>query len=58
MCWPCCIRAAPGAFTATLHEWMDVGAMASQAPAAVRRAGFGGLGLLLDASANSPPPPA
>src|SRR5258707_175670 len=42
-------QGGPAAFTATLHEWMDLGAMASQVPAAARRVGFGGLGLLLDA---------
>jgi hypothetical protein len=35
------------AFAATLHQWFDVPAMLSQAPEAVRRTGFGGLGLLL-----------
>jgi hypothetical protein len=47
-------QGGPGAFTATLHEWTDIGAMASQAPAAARRAGFGGLGLLLDAVSEQP----
>ena len=47
-------QGGPGAFTATLHEWMDLGAMASQTPAAARRAGFGGLGLLLDAVSEQP----
>ncbi len=47
-------QGGPAAFTATLHEWMDLGAMASQAPAAARRVGFGGLGLLLDAVSDQP----
>src|SRR5260221_4000347 len=47
-------QGGPAAFTATLHEWMDLAAMASQAPAAARRAGFGGLGLLLDAVSEQP----
>ncbi len=37
----------PGQFTATLHQWHDLGAMLSQVPAAARRAGFGGVGLLV-----------
>ncbi len=38
-----------GAFAATVHEWLDVPAMLSQVPEAVRRTGFGGLGLLVSA---------
>jgi hypothetical protein len=37
------------AFDATLHEWCDVSAMLSRVPESVRRTGFGGLGLLVDA---------
>ena len=40
-------RWAPG-ITATLHGWHDVAAMLSRIPDSARRAGFGGLGLLLD----------
>lgn len=40
-------RWAPG-ITATLHQWHDVAAMLAQVPDSARRAGFGGLGLLLD----------
>jgi len=42
------------AFAATLHQWIDVGAMASRMPAGGRRAGFGGLGLLMDAVSEQP----
>ncbi len=38
-----------GAFAATLHQWLDLAAMLSQVPEAVRRTGFGGLGLLISA---------
>ncbi|MGN6677263.1 MAG: hypothetical protein ACTHKL_05710 [Streptosporangiaceae bacterium] len=44
----------PAAFTATMHEWTDVSALASQTPAAARRAGFGGLGYLIDAVSEGP----
>jgi hypothetical protein len=40
--------------TATEHHWIDLGAMASQVPAGARRAGFGGLGLLMDAVSELP----
>ena len=40
-------RWAPG-ITAVLHQWHDVAAMLAQVPDSARRAGFGGLGLLLD----------
>jgi hypothetical protein len=40
-------RWAPG-IAATLHEWRDVAAMLAQAPDSARRAGFGGLGYLID----------
>jgi hypothetical protein len=42
-------RWSPG-ITATLHEWHDVAAMLAMIPDSARRAGFGGLGLLLDAA--------
>ena len=41
-------------FSATLHEWGDAAAMAAQVPPAARRAGFGGLGLLMDAVSEHP----
>jgi hypothetical protein len=37
------------AFAATLHQWLDPGALLAQVPDAVRRTGFGGLGLLASA---------
>ena len=37
------------AFAGTLHQWCDVAAMLSQVPAAARRTGMGGLGLLVGA---------
>ena len=42
-------RWSPG-ITATLHEWHDVAAMLAKIPDSARRAGFGGLGLLVDAA--------
>jgi hypothetical protein len=39
----------PGAFTATMHHWMDPSVLASRVPESARRAGFGGLGYLMDA---------
>jgi len=39
----------PDELAATLHEWLDVGAMAASVPGSARRAGLGGLGLLMDA---------
>ncbi|MGH3410052.1 MAG: hypothetical protein ACRDRJ_47290 [Streptosporangiaceae bacterium] len=39
---------------ATEHQWLDLAAMASQVPAGARRAGFGGLGLLMDAVSDLP----
>jgi hypothetical protein len=45
----------PGEFAATLHQWHDFGALLSQVPAAARRAGFGGVGLLADAVAEQSP---
>jgi hypothetical protein len=44
----------PGGFTATVHDWTDLGAMLSQVPDGARRAGFGGLGLLIDAISERP----
>jgi hypothetical protein len=43
-----------GELTATLHHWMDIAAMASQVPPAARQAGFGGVGLLMDAVSQRP----
>jgi hypothetical protein len=40
---------APG-ITATLHQWHDLAPMLSQVPDGARRAGFGGLGFLIDAA--------
>ena len=40
---------SPG-ITATLHQWHDVAAMLAKVPDSARRAGFGGLGLLVDAA--------
>jgi hypothetical protein len=45
---------ALGRFTATLHQWFGAGALASSVPASARRAGFGGVGLLMDAIAEGP----
>ncbi len=42
-------RWSPG-ITATLHQWHDVAAILAQIPDGARRAGFGGLGLLIDAA--------
>ena len=42
-------RWSPG-ITATLHQWHDVAAMLAQIPDGARRAGFGGLGSLVDAA--------
>ena len=40
---------SPG-ITATLHQWHDVAVMLAKVPDSARRAGFGGLGLLVDAA--------
>ena len=40
-------RWAPG-IAATLHEWHDITAMLARVPDGARRAGFGGLGYLID----------
>jgi len=42
-------RWSPG-ISATLHQWHDVAAMLAQIPDDARRAGFGGLGCLVDAA--------
>jgi hypothetical protein len=39
----------PTELQATLHEWVDIGAAAASVPGSARRAGLGGLGLLMDA---------
>src|SRR5262249_36340149 len=38
-----------GGFTATMHQWFDLGGLASAVPASACRSGFGGLGYLMDA---------
>ena len=40
-------RWSPG-ITATLHQWHDIAAMLARIPDGARRAGFGGLGFLID----------
>jgi hypothetical protein len=42
-------RWSPG-ITATLHQWHDVAAMLAKLPDSARRAGFGGLGVMVDAA--------
>jgi hypothetical protein len=44
-------RWAPG-IAATLHEWHDIAAMLAQIPDGARRAGFGGLGFLVDTASD------
>jgi hypothetical protein len=44
----------PTAFAATLEQWTDIGAMAASVPASARRAGLGGLGLLMDTVSGQP----
>ena len=44
----------PERFEGTLHQWIGFGGLASSVPASARRAGFGGVGLLMDAIANVP----
>ena len=44
----------PGGFAATVHHWTDLGAMLSQVPDGARRAGFGGLGLLINSITERP----
>jgi hypothetical protein len=39
----------PTELQATLHHWLDIGAAVASVPGSARRAGFGGLGLLMDA---------
>jgi hypothetical protein len=36
------------AFTATLHQWLDPGALLAAVPPSARQAGFGGVGFLID----------
>jgi hypothetical protein len=43
----------PGGFTATMHQWFDLGGLASAVPASARRSGFGGLGYFMDAVSQS-----
>jgi hypothetical protein len=40
--------ASAPAFTATLHEWVDPGALLAAVPPSARQAGFGGVGFLID----------
>ena len=42
---------SPG-ITATLHQWQDVAALLAKVPDSARRAGFGGLGLLIDTAGD------
>jgi hypothetical protein len=44
----------PDGFIATVHDWTDLPAMLSQVPDGARRAGFGGVGLLIDAISERP----
>jgi len=44
----------PGGFAATVHDWTDLGAMLSHVPDGARRAGFGGLGLLINSITERP----
>lgn len=44
----------PGGLAATVHDWTDLGAMLSQVPDGARRAGFGGLGLLINSISERP----
>ena len=43
-----------GHFTAAVHQWIDVAALAAQVLERARRAGFGGPGLLADAVSEQP----
>ena len=40
-----------------MHEWIDYPAIVSQVPEGLRRAGFGGIGMLLDTLAEHPGEP-
>jgi hypothetical protein len=40
--------ASAPAFTATLHQWLDPGALLTAVPPSARQAGFGGVGFLID----------
>jgi hypothetical protein len=44
-------RWSPG-IKATLHQWHDIAGMLAQIPDGARRAGFGGLGVLIDAAGD------
>ncbi len=44
----------PEGFAATLHQWTDLGGLTSSVPTSARRAGFGGVGVLMDAIASQP----
>jgi hypothetical protein len=44
-------RWSPG-ITATLHQWHDIAGMLAQIPDGARRAGFGGLGRLIDVASE------
>jgi hypothetical protein len=44
----------PTELAATLHTWVDVAALAASVPASARRAGLGGLGLLMDVVGDHP----
>jgi hypothetical protein len=39
----------PTELQATMHHWLDIGAAATSVPGSARRAGLGGLGVLMDA---------
>jgi hypothetical protein len=45
----------PAELQATMHQWLDMGAVAASAPDSARRAGLGGLGLLIDAMSEKTP---
>lgn len=47
-------RGGAGHFTAVVHQWLDVGAIASRIPEGARRVGFGGLGLFADVVSEQP----
>lgn len=39
---------------AAMHQWLDLGALTSSVPGSARRAGLGGIGLLMDAISDRP----
>jgi hypothetical protein len=49
------VQAVPQPESATMHQWLDMGAVAASAPDSARRAGLGGLGLLIDAMSEKTP---